>query len=148
MSASGSAVWEQWRRQSYSRGSSPDSPSISRLSCSARAPKILGHVDHPGNLKNHAKLLRNPQSLGHCQELTSRIPDVPRAGHRSTEQDHRAIKRRVKAKQGFREFRAARRTIQGYETMHMIRKGQVRWVSGSDVRRQIQFINGPLEVAA
>ena len=29
------------------------------------------------------------------------------------EQDQRAIKRRVKAKQGFREFHAARRTIQG-----------------------------------
>ena len=43
------------------------------------------------------------------------------------EQDHRAIKRRVKAKQGFREFQAARRTIQGYEAMHMIRKGQARW---------------------
>ena len=40
------------------------------------------------------------------------------------EQDHRAIKRRVKAKQGFCEFHAARRTIQGYEAMHMIRKGQ------------------------
>ena len=50
------------------------------------------------------------------------------------EQDHRAIKRRVKAKQGFREFQAARRTIQGYEAMHIIRKGQVRWLSGSDVR--------------
>ena len=44
------------------------------------------------------------------------------------EQDYRAIKRRVKAKQGFREFQAARRTIQGYEIMHMIRKGQARWV--------------------
>ena len=42
------------------------------------------------------------------------------------EQDHRAIKRRVKAKQNFREFRAARRTIAGYEAMHMIRKGQAR----------------------
>ena len=41
------------------------------------------------------------------------------------EQDHRAIKRRVKAKQGFREFQAARRTIhEGYEAVHMIRKGQ------------------------
>ena len=64
------------------------------------------------------------------------------------EQDHRAIKRRVKAKQGFREFHAARRTIQGYEAMHMIRKGQARWVSGSDVRQQIQFINKLFEVAA
>jgi transposase-like protein len=42
------------------------------------------------------------------------------------EQDQRAIKRRVNAKQGFREFRAARRTIQGYEAVHMIRKGQIR----------------------
>ena len=42
------------------------------------------------------------------------------------EQDHRAIKRRVNAKQGFREFQAARRTIQGYEAIHMVRKGQVR----------------------
>ena len=64
------------------------------------------------------------------------------------EQDHRAIKRRVKAKQGFRKFHAARRTIQGYEAMHMIRKGQVGWVSGSAVRRQIQFINRLFEVAA
>jgi IS6 family transposase len=43
------------------------------------------------------------------------------------EQDHRAIKQRVKAKQSFREFHAARRTIAGYEAMHMIRKGQARW---------------------
>ena len=40
------------------------------------------------------------------------------------EQDHRAIKRRVKAKQNFREFGAARRTIEGYEAMHMIRRGR------------------------
>ena len=40
------------------------------------------------------------------------------------EQDHRAIKRRVNAKQGFREFQAAGRAIQGYEAVHMIRKGQ------------------------
>ena len=64
------------------------------------------------------------------------------------EQDHRAIKRRVKAKQGFREFHAALRTIQGYDVMHMIRKGQARWVSGSDVRQQIHFINKLFEVAA
>jgi transposase, IS6 family len=63
------------------------------------------------------------------------------------EQDHRAIKRRVNAKQGFREFQAARRIIQGYEAMHMIRKGQVRWLSGSDVRRQIRFIEEIFELA-
>jgi transposase-like protein len=64
------------------------------------------------------------------------------------EQDHRAIKRRVNAKQRFREFQAARRTIQGYEVIHMLRKGQVRWVSGTDIRRQNQFINELFEVAA
>jgi transposase-like protein len=40
------------------------------------------------------------------------------------EQDHRAIKRRVKASQHFRSFWAAWRTIAGYEAIHMIRKGQ------------------------
>ena len=64
------------------------------------------------------------------------------------EQDHRAIKRRVKAQQGFREFQAARRTIAGYEAMHMMRKGQVRWLSGNDVGSQIQFIHQLLDLAA
>src|SRR6202790_1232611 len=64
------------------------------------------------------------------------------------ERDHRAIKRRVNAKQGFREFQAAQRTIQAYEAMHIIRKGQVRWLSGSGVRRQNRFINQLFEVAA
>ncbi len=58
------------------------------------------------------------------------------------------IKQRVKAKQGFREFHAAWRTIRGYEAMHMIRKGQARRVNGSDVRQQIQFINKLFQVAA
>ena len=64
------------------------------------------------------------------------------------EQDHRAIKRRVKAKQSFREFQAARRTIEGYEAMHIIRKGQVRRVRGTDVRKQNQFIDQLFDLAA
>ena len=65
------------------------------------------------------------------------------------EQDHRAFKRRVRAKQGFREFHAARRTIAGYEALHMIRKGQARWVSDADVRQQNRFIDQLLfELAA
>jgi transposase, IS6 family len=92
----------------------------------------------------------------------SAIPDVKKEGtlrrrcrHRPVqylnnilEQDHRAIKRRVNAKQGFREFQAARRTIQGYEAINMIRKDQVRWVNGNDARRQIQFIEKLFELAA
>ena len=92
----------------------------------------------------------------------SAIPDIKKEGilrrrcrHRPVqylnnilEQDHRAIKRRVNAKQGFREFQAARRTIQGYEAINMIRKGQVRWVDRNDVRRQTQFINRLFELPA
>ena len=84
----------------------------------------------------------------------SAIPDIKKEGtlrsrcrqgpvqylNNILEQDHRAIKRRVQAKQGFREFQAAGRTIQGYEAMNMIRKGQIRWVSGNNVVRQIRFI--------
>jgi len=64
------------------------------------------------------------------------------------EQDHRAIKRRANAKQGFREFQAARRTIQGYEAINILRKGQVRRVSGKDVGRQNRFINQLFDLAA
>jgi transposase-like protein len=56
------------------------------------------------------------------------------------EQDHRGIKRRVNASQGFRSFEGAWRTIQGYEVLHMIRKGQVRWLPTGEVLGQIQFI--------
>ena len=40
------------------------------------------------------------------------------------EQDHRAIKRRVRASQHFRSFWGAWRTIAGYEAIHMIRKAK------------------------
>ena len=56
------------------------------------------------------------------------------------EQDHRAIKRRIQASLGFRSFAAAERTIQGYEAMHMIRKGQVRWLAKGDSAEQVQFV--------
>ena len=64
------------------------------------------------------------------------------------EQDHRAIKRRVNASQGFRSFEGAWRTIQGYEVLHMIRKGQVRWLRKEDVVGQVQFVNETLGLKA
>jgi IS6 family transposase len=47
------------------------------------------------------------------------------------EQDHRAIKRRIRASQHFRSFWGAWRTIVGYEAIHMIRKGQACWSAAS-----------------
>ena len=58
------------------------------------------------------------------------------------------IKRRVNASQGFRSFDGAWRTIQGYEVLHMIRKGQVRWLPKGDVLGQIQFIREILGLKA
>jgi transposase, IS6 family len=43
------------------------------------------------------------------------------------EQDHRAIKRRVRASQHFRSFWGASRTIAAYEAIHIMRKGQACW---------------------
>jgi len=57
------------------------------------------------------------------------------------EQDHRVIKRRVRASQHFRSFWAAWRTIAGYEAIHMIRKGQACWrATGAKVCLLHRFI--------
>jgi transposase-like protein len=42
------------------------------------------------------------------------------------EQDHRAIKRRTRPMMVFKDFRCARIILSGIETMHMIRKGQMK----------------------
>jgi transposase-like protein len=64
------------------------------------------------------------------------------------EQDHRAIQRRINAKLGFRSLDGAWCTIQGYETIHMVRKGQLRWLTKGDVAEQDRFINGTFGLAA
>src|SRR3954463_15313157 len=64
------------------------------------------------------------------------------------EQDHRSIKRRVNASLGFRSFDGAQRTIQGYEAMQMIRKGQVRWLSKGNIAAQVRFIQVLFGLAA
>ena len=58
------------------------------------------------------------------------------------EQDHRFIKRRLGPGLGFGSYPTAWRTIQGYETMHMIRKGQIEGIKKTDTLGQKQFING------
>jgi transposase, IS6 family len=64
------------------------------------------------------------------------------------EQDHRFIKRRTNPGLGFGSFNTARRTIQGYEAMNMIRKGQIKDVEKGDVMGQISFINEIFGIAA
>jgi transposase, IS6 family len=57
------------------------------------------------------------------------------------EQDHRFVKRRVNAGLGFGAFDTAQRTIQGYEAIHMIRKGQLEGIPKGDVLTQNQSID-------
>jgi transposase, IS6 family len=64
------------------------------------------------------------------------------------EQDHRSIKRPINASLGFRSLDGAQRSIQGYEAMHMIRKGQVRWLAKDAIAQQVRFINIIFGVAA
>ena len=67
---------------------------------------------------------------------------------RSGRADHRFIKKRITASLGFRSADGAWRTIEGYEAMHAIRKGQVRWVGKADPVAQRQFIHTIFGIAA
>ena len=64
------------------------------------------------------------------------------------EQDHRAIKRRVKASGHFRSFASAAATLAGYEAMHVLRKSQVFAAPAGKVRAQNRFIEALFDVAA
>jgi transposase, IS6 family len=57
------------------------------------------------------------------------------------EQDHRFVKRRVNPGLGFGTLATAQRTIQGYEAMHMFRKGQIAGMAKGDVLVQNRVIN-------
>ncbi len=64
------------------------------------------------------------------------------------EQDHRFIKRLTKPGMGFFSLETAWRTLQGYEVMNMIRKGQVENVDKGDILRQVALISSLFGVAA
>ena len=64
------------------------------------------------------------------------------------EQDHRFIKRRVNPGMGFWSFDTAWRTLQGYEAMHQLRKGQVQGTAKGDIKGQIQFVERAFGLAA
>ena len=61
--------------------------------------------------------------------------------------DHRRMKRLIKHGLGFKGFWTAHKTIRGYETMYMIRKGQAKAPDNSYMS-QVKFINGLFGIAA
>jgi transposase, IS6 family len=64
------------------------------------------------------------------------------------EQDHRNVKRLTQPRLGFCSVWTARRTLAGYGTMAMIRKGQIRNIGGRDIKARAQWIAMLFEVAA
>jgi transposase-like protein len=64
------------------------------------------------------------------------------------EQDHRFVKKKVRASQCFKCFHTAERTPEGVEAMNMLRKGQVKRLAGSDAIGQAKFVAALFQLAA
>jgi IS6 family transposase len=64
------------------------------------------------------------------------------------EQDHRFIKKRVRACLGYRSFDTAERTLQGVEAVNMMRKGQVKRLDRNDAMEQAKFVESLFSIAA
>jgi IS6 family transposase len=64
------------------------------------------------------------------------------------EQDHRFSKRRIRYSQWLQTFETAEATIAGYESIHLIRKGQIKGVERGDFVYQKKFIENLFGIAA
>src|SRR6202521_2245522 len=99
-------------------------------------PRVINVDGNPAYPKAISELKRAGELGRHCRCRPVRYLN------NVVEQDHRSIKRRVRASQGFRSFHSAARTIEGIETVNMIRKGQVRWLPKDDIAGQVAFVAG------
>jgi transposase, IS6 family len=111
------------------------------LSDGGPSPRVINVDGHPAYARAVAELKQSDE-LSRCCHCR----DAPYLNN-IIEQDHRFIKKRINASLGFRSAEGAWRTIEGYEAMHAIRKGQIRWVSKADPIGQRQFIHTILGVA-
>ena len=109
---------------------------------SAVRPRVLNVGGHPAYAHAIAELKEAGELGARCRcRMAPYLNNI-------VEQDHRFIKKRIAASLGFRSVTGAVNTIGGYEAMHMIRKGQVRWLAKGDVVGQVRFINQTLGIAA
>jgi transposase-like protein len=105
-------------------------------------PRVINVDGHPA----YASAITELKQSG---ELGSRCRCRPSPYMNNVlEQDHRFIKKRIAASLWFRSVGGALNTIAGYESMHMIRKGQIRWLAKGDVGGQIRFIHQIYGIAA
>ena len=116
-----------------------------RLALSAHPgirPRVINADGHPAYARATEELKQSGELGQRCRCRTS--PYL----NNILEQDHRFIKKRITAGLGFRSVEGAWRTIEGYEAMHAIRKGQIRWLGQGDVVGQRQFIHGLFGITA
>jgi transposase-like protein len=97
-------------------------PRVINVDKNAAYPKAIAELKATGVLPQHVDLRQ-------VKYLNNLI-----------EQDHRFIKRLTKPGMGFFSFETAWRTLQGFEVMNMIRKGQVQEVNKGDVQGQAALV--------
>ena len=97
-------------------------------------PRVIT-VDKDAAYPKAVDELKIKQELPHSVELRQK-----KYLNNVIEQDHRGIKRLVKPGMGFGSFNTARRTSKGYETMNMMRKGQIKEVEKGAVKERVKFI--------
>jgi transposase-like protein len=72
--------------------------------------------DTENRLRDHSRCKLKPMQIRQSAYLNNRI-----------EQDHRAVKRRVRPMLGFKSMNSARAILSGIEMVHMMRKGQAKY---------------------
>ena len=93
-------------------------------------------------------MLPDSLELGPCTRLELGSACYPRLAAGTVPVEFVRLKKRIAASLGFRSVEGAWRTIEGYEAMHAIRKGQVRWVAKGDAIAQRDFIHPIFGIAA
>jgi transposase-like protein len=104
-------------------------------------PRVINVDGHPAYPSVIAELKQTGQLPKSCRCRSRYLNNL-------IEQDHRFLKKRIVASQGFRSVEGALRTIQGYKAVHMIRKGQIRWLRKGDTVGQLRFVNRLFGIAA
>ena len=111
------------------------------LSGATVSPRVINVDGHPAYPRAITELKRSGELGRRCRCRTSPYMN------NIIEQDHRFIKKRITAGLGFRSIVGALRTIEGYEAMHAIRKGQIRWLPKGDTIGQREFIHAVFGIA-
>jgi IS6 family transposase len=105
-------------------------------------PRVINVDGHPVYARAITELKRSGELVRRCRcRPTPYLNNV-------IEQDHRFIKKRIAASLWFRSVEGALNTIDGYEAMHLIGKGQIRWLQKGDVVAQRQFIHKLFGIAS